>query len=126
MELSSSNIKKNFRIWNFVALILKKFLYFLKRKLFLYFRKWNPALFTTSLKNKRNPPREESLYFRKQKTRKKSCIFSKENCSYISVNGYSKKTSYISGGNLQSQKIKKFFMPLLIKKQSFLNENTSL
>ena len=35
MELSSFNIKQ--------------FLYFLKRKFFLYFRKWNPALFKPRL-----------------------------------------------------------------------------
>ena len=104
MELSSSNIKKIlifpemkpctsqpkhqktktfyheknpscFRKWNILALILKEFLYFLKRSLFLYFlkrklflcfRKWNPALFTPSSKNQRNPPRENLLYFRKR------------------------------------------------------------
>ena len=65
MELSSSNIKN--------------FLYFLERKFFLYLRKWNPALFTPSSKNKRNSPREHSytlgngnaeknfLYFLKRK-----------------------------------------------------------
>ena len=65
MELSSSKIKKflifqgieplkfflyfrkwdflalYFEKWNFPALILKDFLYFLKRKLFLHFEKWN-------------------------------------------------------------------------------------
>ena len=41
MELSSCNIKK--------------FLHFLKRKLFLNFRKWNPALFKPGLeKYKKN------------------------------------------------------------------------
>ena len=35
-----------FQKWNFLALILKKFLYFLKGKLFLYFWKWNHALFS--------------------------------------------------------------------------------
>ena len=48
----------------------KKFLYFLKRKLFLFFRKRNPVLFNRSLKNIRNPRRENLLYFRKQKPRK--------------------------------------------------------
>ena len=41
---------------------IKEFLIFLKRKLFLYFRKWNPAFFSSSLKNKKNPPRENFLY----------------------------------------------------------------
>ena len=31
---------------------IKNVLYFLKRKLFLYFRKWNPAIFKSSSKNK--------------------------------------------------------------------------
>ena len=38
------------------ALILKKFLYSLKRKLFLYFQQWNPALFTPIAKNIQNLP----------------------------------------------------------------------
>ena len=42
---------------------IKEFLFFfLKRKLFLYFRKWNPAFFSSRLKNKKNPPRENFLY----------------------------------------------------------------
>ena len=52
----------HFRKWKILALILKKFLYSLKRKLFLYFlkiklflyfRKWNPAHFSPSSKNKK-------------------------------------------------------------------------
>ena len=38
------------------ALILKIFLYSLKRKLFLYFRQWNPALFNPIAKNIQNLP----------------------------------------------------------------------
>ena len=51
-----------FRKWNFLALPLLLLLlfffliffcwYFLKRKLFLYFRSWNPALFSMGSKNK--------------------------------------------------------------------------
>ena len=43
---------------------IKKFLYFFKRKLsklsyiFLYFRKWNPALPNLKRKNKKNSPRK--------------------------------------------------------------------
>ena len=48
---------------------IKKFLYFLKRKLLLYFQK-NPGLFSPSSKNKNNPPRENVLYFTKWKSRK--------------------------------------------------------
>ena len=58
-----------FQKWNFLALILKKFLYslkrklfqyFLKRKLFLYFRKWNPAIFNPSSENKKIHPEKMS------------------------------------------------------------------
>ena len=48
MELSSSNIKKII------------FLHFFKKKLFLYSRKWNPALFSPSSNNKKNPPEKIS------------------------------------------------------------------
>ena len=41
------------RTWNFLALISKKFLYFHKRKHFLYFLKWNPTLSSPSSKNKK-------------------------------------------------------------------------
>ena len=51
MELSNSNIKK--------------ILYVFKRKLFVYFHKWNPALFGPRSKNKENQPRENFLYSRK-------------------------------------------------------------
>ena len=58
MKPVSSNIKKKSgngypkinSKWNFLVLILKKKLYFLKRKLFLYFRKWNPVLSNRSPK----------------------------------------------------------------------------
>ena len=52
-----------YRKWNFLAQILKKFLYFLKRKLFWYFQKWNPAVFSRSLKNKRNHVRKRKGSF---------------------------------------------------------------
>ena len=110
---SPKKLKKNpypqkfliFREMKLFALILKKILYFLKRKLFLYFLKksfflhfinkklflyflkWRPALFTPNSKNKRNPPRENFLYFRKRKPRKISCVFLKECFCYISGNG---------------------------------------
>ena len=51
-----------FKQWKFLNLRLKNFFFFLKRKLFLYFRKWNPAFFSSSLKNKKNPPQENFLY----------------------------------------------------------------
>ena len=42
-----------FQKWNFLALILKNSLYFLRGKLFLYFHKWSPTLFSRSLKSKK-------------------------------------------------------------------------
>ena len=54
---------------------LKKFLHFLKRKPFWYFRKWNSVLFSTGLKNKKNSSRENFLYFRKWKPWKKFFYF---------------------------------------------------
>ena len=123
---SSKNKKKSipkkkflyFRKWNFLALILTKFLYFRKRRLFLYVQKWNPALFSPGLKNKkiyseknflyfRKPfgaseknsyvflKRKLFLYFRKRKPRRKSfkCkkkfIFQETELSYISRKVYS-------------------------------------
>ena len=70
---SSKNKKKSipkkkflyFRKWNFLALILTKFLYFRKRRLFLYVQKWNPALFSPDLKNKNIYSEKNFLYFRK-------------------------------------------------------------
>ena len=38
--------------------------------IFLYFPKWNPALFSLSSISKKNPPGENFLYFTKQKPRK--------------------------------------------------------
>ena len=58
--------------WNFLALILKNFSYFLKRTLFLYFRKTETP-------------------------KKISYIFSKESCSYISRNRNPENISYVSG-----------------------------
>ena len=77
MELSSSNIKK--------------FLYFLKRKFFSYFQNWNPALFSPSSKNKKNPPQENSLYFREWKPPKNYLHFIKKSCLYISGKGNPEK-----------------------------------
>ena len=56
-----------FQKWNFLALLLKKFLHFLKRKLFLYSQKWNPALFSPSSKNKKIYPKKTSYIFLKRK-----------------------------------------------------------
>ena len=64
MELSSSNIKNSF-----------------KRKLSLYFGKWNFF----------SPSSKIFLYFRKWKPRKNFLYFLKKNCSYISGNGKPEK-----------------------------------
>ena len=115
-----------------VALILKKFgyffkrkffLYFLKRKLFLYSQKRNPALFTPNSKNKGNPPRENFLYLKKQKPQEISYIFSKESCSYFSGNRDPEKNYLYFKRCLAKSENQKIFIFFLIKKQSFLNQN---
>ena len=95
----SENFFLYFRKWNFLALIFKKSLYSLQRKLFLFFWKWNSALFTPSFKNKRNPP---------QKTEAK--------LSYILENGTYNAWNFI----IFSQKKKIIFNFL---HQSFLYQN---
>ena len=81
MELSGSEIKK--------------FLYFLKRKLFLYFWKCNPALFSKTSKNKKNLPRENLFYSRKCSRKKAFLIFRKTPKSKTP-----KKIIYISGNGI--------------------------
>ena len=69
-----------FQKWIFLALILKKFLYSLKRKLFLYFLiflKTVPCTFQPKFANKKNPPHENFLYFRKRKLQKQLLYFRK-------------------------------------------------
>ena len=72
---------------NFLALVLKKMLYFLKenlslyflkRKHFSYFQKWNPALFCQSFTNKRNPHHENFLCFNKRRPQKNFLFFSQK------------------------------------------------
>ena len=73
--MHSENNSLYFRKWSFLALILKKFLHFLKGKLFLYFftgnlflyfRKWNTELFRPNHKKQKNiHPEKDSLYFGK-------------------------------------------------------------
>ena len=89
MELPSSDIKKflifsyipgnrpfqpkleksslHFLIWNFLALIFKSFLYFLIRKLSYISGSGTLHFSAQARKNKKNPPRENFLYFRKRK-----------------------------------------------------------
>ena len=52
----------------FSSFNVKKFLDFLKRMFFLYFLKWNPAIFIPSPKNKKNPPQEKFLIFYETET----------------------------------------------------------
>ena len=89
MELSSSNIKE--------------ILCFLKRKLFLW--KWDPPLFSSGLKNKENPARENVLYFRKRKPRKNFLYFLK---GKLLVNFGKMELLYFRKQNFLTLKIKKF------------------
>ena len=61
MELSSSNIKK--------------IIIFSQKKTFLRDSHMKPCTFHPSSKNKRNPPRENFLCFRKQKSQKNIFCF---------------------------------------------------
>ena len=65
----SPKIKKIHPKTNFPYFGKRNFLT-LRLKRIIYFRKWNPALFSLSSKNKSNPPRENFLYFRKRKPQK--------------------------------------------------------
>ena len=62
-----------------MAILLRNFLYFLKRKVFLYFGKWN------------------FLIFQKTETPKKFLIFQETELFHKSENGNPEKISYISG-----------------------------
>ena len=70
LKTENNPLQKNsfsFIQWIFLALKLESFLYFLKRKLFLRFRKWNSALFSPSYNNNNNNnknihPDEDLLY----------------------------------------------------------------
>ena len=128
---------QNFSLKNFSHFSLKKalwkfFSYFLKRKLLLHFRKKNPAPLSPSSKNKKKSTSRTFLIFKKTEIPTRLLInFSKEGysyiiyqeteLSYISENGNPKNlpdsksknnpllnVSYISGGNLQSLKMKYF------------------
>ena len=99
------------------TLILKKFLHFLKRKLFLYFREWKPRK-NFSSENKIDPTekisvtpilknflyflkRKVCIYFRKRRPPKNSLYFKKRNFLIF------QETSYISKSNFPSLKNKK-------------------
>ena len=73
------------------------------RKLFLYFLKWNPAFFSLSSRNTKNPPTENPLYLRKWKPRKNFLFFSK------------KAVLIFWGAIFGSRRLKKLFNPNLKK-----------
>ena len=117
---------------NFLALISQKFLhffkrklfgYFLKRKLFLFFRKLNPALFSQSLKNKRNPPPRKFLILQDAKTQKNFLYFLEKSVSYISENGNHKKIIYISGNGTFLYFRKGIFRTLVYSKPETCSEH---
>ena len=84
---TSSYIFSYFAKWNFLTLILKNFLYFLKRKLSLYYRKRKPR------KIRHISGKGSLLYFRKRKP---------------------EKTSYISGSIFPSSENKKTTLKMFL------------
>ena len=71
MELLNPSLKNEKKIHPekiSYSLRLKNFLYFFKRKLFLYFCKWNPALFSPSSKNKNKSTLRKFLILRENGT----------------------------------------------------------
>ena len=77
------------------SLDIKNLLYFLERKFFLYFRKWNSALFSPSSKNKRNPPLKKIFILQETKTLEKFLIFSKKDAFLIFRNMETPKKFFI-------------------------------
>ena len=73
------------RKWDFLTLILKSFLYFLKRRLFLYFGNGNLQKFLTFCQKK------NFLIFRETETPRKFFIFQETKLSSIFGNGNPKK-----------------------------------
>ena len=101
------------RKWNVLTLRLKRLLYLLKRKLSLYFQKWNPGLYSPSSKNKKDSPSENFLYFRKRKPRKNFLYFLifqkteiRKKIHYISGNRNPRKLLIFQEVSLQAQKMK--------------------
>ena len=121
----SSKIKKTrpeisslcFRIWNFLALILKNLRKPKPLKSFLYFGKWN---FSPSSKNKKIHTEKMSYSL----MLKISYIFSKESFSYISGNGNPEKILCISGnGTIFNFKKQKPLKNFLYFRKSFPSSN---
>ena len=84
--------------WNFLTLIFKTFQYFLKRKLFLYFRE--------------QKLQQKFLTFWERETLKKFLIFHGTELSYISRNGNPEKLIFheINFWAQKTNTLKKFFM----------------
>ena len=88
--------------WNFLALILKNFSYFLKRTLFLYFRKTE-----TPKKSLIFSQKKAVLIFPETETLKIFLMFLETELSYISGNGNPKKLLIFQEVNFQARKNKK-------------------
>ena len=105
-KIQPGKISLYFRKWNFLALILKKFLYFLKRQLVLYFLKKSFSYISgngstqfsvQAQKIKEIHLRKISYTLGNGNPEKISYIFAKENFSDISWNRNPQKILYISG-----------------------------
>ena len=88
--------------WNFLALILKNFSYFLKRTLFLYFRKTETPKKSLIFSQKR-----AVLIFPETESLKKLLMFQETELSYISGKGNPKKRLIFQEVNFQARKNKK-------------------
>ena len=65
LKTENNPLQKNsfsFIQWIFLALKLESFLYFLRRNLFLRFRKWNSALFSPSYNNNNNNNNNKNIH----------------------------------------------------------------
>ena len=82
IEFSRFNIKKILIFFQ-----KKAFLIFSQKNVFLIFLEMNLFTFNLRWKNKKNPHRENFLYFRKRKPRKSFIFSSKESCSCVSGKG---------------------------------------
>ena len=91
------------------------FLYFLKRKLFLYFRKWIFSIFRETETPKK------ILIFRKTETPKKFFIFQETELSHISGNGNPKKLLIFQEVTFRARKVKKPTLKKLVISQEMEN-----
>ena len=115
LKTENNPLQKNsfsFIQWIFLALKLESFLYFLRRNLFLRFRKWNSALFSPSYNNNNNNnnnknihPDEDLLY----SNIKKILRFSQKNAFLIFEETETPKF-FLYFGNQKTQKNYLYFM----------------